>query len=68
MDFLEGKNTSEEKKFGLISFRIFPYGKKEFFILYIYDPQKNENYTLYNNPYYDTEILKGEMRFEKIYY
>lgn len=67
LDFIEGKNTFEERISGSISFKIFPTGKKEFFLLYIYDPERNEYYTLYSNPYSDIEILKGEVKFEEIY-
>ena len=66
LDFYEGKNEIERKIKGMINFRIKPNGKKDFFVLYIYDSEKNLKYTLFSNPFSDIEIIKGEVNFENI--
>ncbi len=65
LDFYKAKNEFEEKTTGIIYFRIYP-DKKDFFLLYIYDNEKNLIYTLFSNPYLDIEIYKGELSDEKI--
>lgn len=65
-DFYEGKNEMERKLNGIINFSIKPNGKKDFFVLYIYDSEKNLKYTLFSNPFSDIEIIKGEVNFENI--
>jgi len=66
LDFYKAKNEFEEKTTGIIYFKIYPDNKKEFFLLYIYDNEKNLIYTLYNNPFLDIEIYKGELKDEEI--
>lgn len=66
MDFYKGKNEFEERINGTIFFKIYPDNKKDFFLLYIYDREKNLFYTIFSNPFSDIEILKGEIKYEDI--
>lgn len=65
-DFYKAKNDFEEKKEGIIHFRIKPEGGKSFLLLYIYDIKNNSFYTFFSNPFSDMEILKGEVEFENL--
>jgi hypothetical protein len=66
LDFYKGKNEFEEKTTGTIYFKIYPENRRDFFLLYLYDNEKNLTYTLFSNPYLDIEIYKGELSDEEI--
>jgi len=66
LDFYKGKNEFEEKTSGIIYFKIYPDSRKTFLLLYIYDNEKNQSYTLFSNPFLNIEIYKGEIYEEEI--
>ncbi|MGC8976963.1 MAG: hypothetical protein ACP5OB_05005 [Candidatus Ratteibacteria bacterium] len=65
LDFYRARNEFEERNNGIIFFRIYPEGKKDFFVLYLYDNEKKQTYTLYFNPFSDIKIYNEELNEEE---
>ncbi len=64
--FTRGKNSSKETDSGNISFLFLPDGTKEFGLISIFDPETEDLYTLFINPYLSaTEIYKGAINFDE---
>lgn len=64
-DFYFAKNEYEEKRNGVIFFKIKPGKRKSFLLLYLRD-NINNFYTIFSDPFLDVQVLKGEIQFESI--
>ena len=67
LTFISAKNSKEEKYSGKISFTFFPDGTEEFGIIIFSDPETRETFSIFFNPYFSPEFMKGEINFEEKY-
>jgi len=68
LDFMMARNASMEIAGGKISFLFFPDGTKEFGMISAIDPDTQEEYTIFMNPYLkEPEILRGVIDFNEMY-